>query len=286
MGCFCNYNQLTRILSAYRVSHQRIHPAPLSIDPRITYHNLCPHPAFSPVPNLSSPSSIDEQLQHEAEYRQLLVQGALAVLLPTEDLENACLRILVADVTAESIIGNSIGGTACEGWFLWASISKLIEVVKSRTKPKITGEGIEIDARSRLEKFGLLSEKEEKTGSSKRSQRSTLSFLTWRILQFAYLAFIGVRFVILGFIAASSQPLRSSTTPRTASSVEASPIEKNFDPARQPRPILSFRIIRLLSSLVNLRLRMPWLAASLGLLHHHMTRGPLAVGATDGILDR
>lgn len=269
--------------TAYRVSHQSEHLPPLLTDPHIIYHNLIPHPALSPVPDPAVPSTATEQQEHEAEYRQLLVQGALAVLLPTEDLENACLRTLVADVIADSILGNSVGGKVCEGWFIWGGITKLVDEVKARIEPKATGEEIEVDTRSRLEKFGLLSEKSQGKEASKEDRRSTFSSAFWRILQYGFLTFMTIRFIILGFITASSRPMRSTWTPKTAGSSEPTPMEGRKE---APRPMLTFKILSVISVLLDLRTRMPWLSGSLALLQHQLIHGPLGLAATDGILDQ
>ena len=269
---------------AYRISHQARHPPSLFTDSRVIYHNLNPHPALSPVPKLANPSTAKEQKDHEAQYRQLLVQGALAVLLPTEDLENVCLRTLVADVIADSILGNSIGGRVCEGWFIWATITNFVDVVKARMGPKTTSEEVEVGARSRLEKFGLLSEKFKSTGggSSNHSRKSTFSSMFWRILQYFYFAFVTSRLVILGFVTAYSEPPRSLTMSRT----HGSPIATEIEPSLKPRPIISFRVLRLISDLLDVPSRMPWVSGALALLQHHLIHGPLRVGATDGILDQ
>ena len=231
-------------------------------------------------------STVEEQFKNEANYRQLLVQGALAVLLPTEDLENACLRTLVGDVIAEPILGNSIGGKICEGWFVWSSITKLLHLVKAKIEPKAMGTEIEVDTRSRLEKFGLLSEtqKAEKTG---RKRRSTFSSIFWRVLQYGYLTIITVRFVIVGLFAAYSRPRRSKTILKHSRSVNASPTTSHFQEALRPVPMLSFKILPLISALVDLPHRMPWLSGTLALWQHHLVKGPLKmVGGTDGILDQ
>ena len=67
------------------------------------YHALNPHPALSPIPNPNDPDACAEQSANETLYFQLLVQGVLAVLLPTEDLENDCLRTLVGDGIADLV---------------------------------------------------------------------------------------------------------------------------------------------------------------------------------------
>ena len=217
-----------------------------------------------------------------------MIQGALAVLLPTEDLENACLRTLVADVIADSILGNTIGGRVCEGWFIWATISKLLEVVKAKVKPKARGEELEVGTRSRLEKFGLLSEKNEVTDTknSRPSRRSTLSNLFWRILQYCYLVFMTVRFVMLGLIAAYSQPSRSLSTSKTPALSGGSPIATKVEAAHKVRPIVQFRAFGLISEVLDLSLRMPWVSGFLALFQQQMVEGPIRVGATDGILDQ
>ena len=269
-------------ITAFRTAHSLSSPARFRTDPRVVYHDLNPHPALSPVPELSQLSTVTEQSEHETQYRQLLVQSALAILLPTEDLDNACLRTLVADVIAETILGNAIGGKLCEGYFIWGNMSKLIEMVKSRLEPKTTGEEIEVDTRSRLEKFGLLSERGEATRPPSAGYRSTLSSVSWRALQYVYLIFIAIRFIVQGCIAASARPRRS----QLASNMEAlSPITK---PVRSwpPPPLINYKFFSLVSSVLDLPLRVPWLSGSMSLLQSHLVNGPLSVGATDGILDQ
>ena len=274
-------------LSAYRIGRNAEISPSLSTDSRTIYHNLNPHPALAPIPDPDAPTTIEEQAKNEADYRQLLVQGALTVLLPTEDLENACLRILVADVIAEPILGNAIGGKLCESWFIWGSITRLVEVVQAKVKPKATGTEIEADTRSRLEKFGLLSGKEEKTGRGLKKRRSTFSSVFWRILQLIYLGYLTLRFVIIGLFAAHLQAPRSSTIPKASKSASSSPTKDHFDPAFQLRPIVKFRIFSLIASIADLPHRTPWLHGMLALVQHHLIRGLLSVvGGTDGIFDQ
>ncbi|KAI4177063.1 MAG: hypothetical protein LQ343_000544 [Gyalolechia ehrenbergii] len=170
-------------ISAYRISHDAARTPGIIVNPRAVYHALNPHPALSPVPDPSFGTSATQQSRNEADYRQLLVQGALAILLPTEDLENTCLRTLVADVIAETILGRSIGGRVCEGWFVWTRITKLVIAVQAQLNPRTTGEEIEVDTRSRLEKFGLLSERGDDTRPATDGRRSAFSEVFWRFLQ-------------------------------------------------------------------------------------------------------
>lgn len=230
-----------------------------------------------------------EQQEHEAAYRQLLIQGALAILLPTEDLENACLRTLVADVIADSFLGHSIGGKVCEGWFVWSTLTKLIEVVKAKIEPKATGAEIEVDTRSRLEKFGLLADRrkeDEQTTQNYPLKRSAFASSFWPVLQYCYLTIISVRFVIVGLMTAYSQPPRSPSVSKMSKAAEPLPIDKPINSLQSYRPILDFRIFPLISAILDLASRMPWLFGSMALLQHQLMYGPLTIGATNGILDQ
>lgn len=268
---------------AYRTSNGRVHDPALTINPRAIYHSLHPHPALSPVPDAANPAMATEQSEHETQYRQLLLQSALAVLLPTEDLENACLRTLVADVVAESILGNAIGGKMSEGYFIWGSITKIVTIVKARLEPKATGEEMEVDTRSRLEKFGLLSERGEAMGPKADSKRSAASALFWMVLQYGYMLFVAVHFTAQGLIAASSGPRRSASISNV---MPSSPTSSAHQPLRPTRPILDYKTFSLTSVILNLPLRMPWLAGALSLLHYHLVTGPFKLAATGGILDQ
>lgn len=272
--------------TAYRISHPPI-PSSLTTDPRVIYHNLNPHPALSPIPDPTQGTSIRDQSKHEVAYRQLLVQGALAILLPTEDLENAFLRTLVADIIGETVLGNAIGGKASEGWFIWGSIVRIVEVVKARIGARASGEEVDNDTRSRLERYGLLSEKGQSTAPTKHSLRSMQSKLFWRILQYGYFIFLAIRFVILGLMAASSQsPQPLSSPAKIAQGIDTPPIAKIIHPPNPPPPILNFQIFSLISVLVNLPLRMPWLSGSLSLIKYQVIHGPFEVGATNGLLNQ
>ena len=257
---------------------------PLTTHPRSIYNALNPHPGLSPVPDLAIPSTIVDQARNETNYRQLLVQGVLAVLLPTEDLENVCLRTLVADIIAELIIGNSIGGKCSEGWFIWETISKITTILRVRLEPKLTGQEIEEDRRSQAEKVGFVSEQDHKTRQHRR--QSTTSEMFWRLLQYGHLAFIAIRFVIRGLMAGYQQPPRSSTTPSTVNLGELSPMAKPTERSLPLRPILTSNVFSLLSNLLSVDARMPWLSGSLRLLQYHLVSGAFPTGATDGIIDQ
>ena len=256
------------------------------------YHGLNPHPALSPVPDPNTSETCAEQSTNETLYRQLLVQGVLAVLLPTEDLDNTCLRTLVGDVIADLILGQGISGKACEGWFVHDAVTKIAVVIRTRLEPKATGEEIEVEARSRLERFGLLSSKDEKEQlHSPTTHQSLLSALFWRILQYGYLLSLFIRFVLSGLSQARHLPprLRSSLSPdHVAKEVVASnpPSPSSASQGSTLRPIVEYRLFALISTLLDLSTRMPWLAGSLSIWQHFTTCGPGRVGRTDSLLDK
>ena len=206
------------------------------------------------------------------------------MLLPTEDLGNACLRTLVADIIGEMILGNGVGGKACEGWLIWEGITKIVENVKAQVGPKATGEEIEVDTRSRLEKFGLLTEREdEPKPTTAQSRSSVVSEVFWRLLQYGYLAFITVRFVLVGLATASSRAPRPPTVSGTTGPDVPQDCSTTHKTAK--RPILSYEIFSLIDLILDLSNRMPWLSGALCLAQHHATSSA-RVGATDGILDK
>lgn len=265
---------------------------------------LQPHPALSPVPTDSVPLTIVEQRESESAWRQLLVQGTLAVLLPTEDLENGCLRALVAEIFAEMILGNGISGKACEGWLLWEGITSIARVLQKDDAQEmgLQPKGINQEQNiTRLERFGLLSSamNEQQTSSlqpaySKGHEITFASILGlfWTVVQFAFLAATAARAVILKITTSSSLPPRSGLgepSPNQGSH-QPRPLNAGAPSSTRPtgakRPIVSMRLWSCVSQVVELDLRMPWLSGSISMLHRGLLAGPGKVGDTDGILDR
>ena len=270
--------------TAVKSSRHSLRSPPLITESRYLYHALIPHPALSPVPTPDPPSAIEQQSANEASYRQLLVQSVLAVLLPTEDLGNACLQTLVADILGEMILGNGVGGKACESWLIWESLTKASDAVKAQIKPKTTGEEIEYDTRSRLEKFGLLSTNDDEQHAQP-TRSFAISGACWRMLQYGYLAYVAICFVIRGLYTASSH-----STPKggnaSSDSNTALPENRSTPASSAKRAVLTFHIFSLFSQLTDLPERMPWLSGMLNLVRYHLLHGISRVGAPDGILDR
>lgn len=259
--------------------------------PRRIYHALNPHPALDPS------LSPEQQQVNESAYRQLLMQGALAVLLPTEDLANACLRALVSDIISDLILGQALAQKLCEPWFLHAAVSKVVEIVTSRPTAPADGKKIlQPDERqSRLEKFGLLSSNSPaKENYSSERRQSSLSACIWRLLQYAFIAFQSARFILVGLTHAHHLPRRirhhqldGSTTSPSSLRPPVSSTQHASDPdARSTRAVINYRLYSCISAMLDLTVRMPWLASSLGFWQHILSTGPGRYGAANSTLDK
>ncbi|KAL6709310.1 hypothetical protein ACN47E_001717 [Coniothyrium glycines] len=290
-------------LSTYRLAQQQAISTTLALNPRVVYHTLHPHPALSPVPSELEPTTVVEQRESESAWRQLLVQGVLAILLPTEDLENGCLRALVAEIFAEMIIGDGISSKACEGWLLWEGITRIAEVLQTDntneqdSQPESANPGQSLN---RLERFGLLS----LHGNDTSVPKSTLaarhgtpsspfsSGLFWAIVQHALFALTAVRAVFLTIATSSSLPSRSATSEQSSDNFlnQSHMTQADSEAFRRPlgkkRPIVSMKVWSCAAQLVALDVRMPWLLGFISMLHRGVLAGPGRVGDTDGVLDR
>jgi hypothetical protein len=293
-------------LEAIRLAKQQASSShALASDHRLIYHTLHPHPALSPVPTDSAPFTTVEQRENESAWRQLLVQGVLVVLLPSEDLENGCLRALVAEIFAEMILGNGISGKACEGWLLWEGITSIARVLQTdavKEEALQSHETTSEQSMTRLERFGLLSTaRNEQTGSvhppvSSQYQHRTwpvfISGLFWTVVQYVFWASTAARALVSTLAASSAIPLRSLN--HEPSSVETSNQPQltlaNTPSSRRPlrikRPVVSMRLWSCLAQVAELSVRMPWLLGSISILHWGLLAGPGKVGDTNGILDR
>jgi PXA domain len=294
----CSYSfresRLTNGLKAYRTAHETSSCSAYHFAPLNTYHSLNPHPALSPFPEPGNAEACRTQARNETFYRQLLIQGALAVLLPTEDLQNACLRTLVSDIVADLILGQGVSGKACDGWFVHDACIKLVEMVKSGIETKRRSEETQRESRSRLERLGLLS---PKGGDSppylSNKHQSHVSALFWRVLQYAYLFFLLARFAIVGLFRARSLPSRMnspkwapSPIAKKASSPSTPSPSWSAAPSPVQPPILEYRIFTLYSTLLDLSTRMPWLTGLSSLCKHGLLAGSGRLGTADSLLDK
>lgn len=222
------------------------------------------------------------------------MQGVLAVLLPTEDLENECLIALVGQIFSDMVIGGSIGGKISEPWMLWEGIIKIAEAIKAqlpKSKAQVRVERSNSDLMDTTPP--RLNGANTRAWRIKRSLQKTF----WLILQYGFLAFTAVRFFIVTFATASSLPSRIANATKTSSpalskdevgAADLSNTETVFSPRQtvSKQPILKMKIWSCASSLLDLDIRMPWLSATISLLQWVAITGPGEIGNTDGLVDK
>ncbi|KAM7192533.1 PXA domain protein 1 [Rhypophila sp. PSN 637] len=279
---------LDKHITAYRAAHNPITQAPIKTDPREIYHSLCPLPALSPVPRPGFPDSSTEQAQNEAAYRQLLVHGVLAILLPTEDLENDCLTALVGQILSELIIGNNVANKLSEPWLIREMLLVVTRVIDRRNVPQAGSKG-----QSKAVSGAGKIEVPEPTGSRKGFSAQAV---LWSIVHWCFLAISFLRTIFTILIASRSLPRRTlrglhdhdDGASRHKTGLKpiqsAKPSEMTSGPVITP--VLAFRCWPAISNLIEMDVRMPWLCGTLAMLQWIMTRWPGRLAAVDGVIDR
>jgi hypothetical protein len=245
-----------------------------------------PLPFLSPVPREDDASSVKLQKENEATYRQLLVQAVLAILLPTEDLENPCLTALVEQILSELIIGNVIAGKASQPWLLYEAIciaAKSLDEQKARAKTRIVS-GKDQPSPS-LSGLGQDADK---------SPKWTAQGVFVLVIHLGILLFNAVRFMVVTLADSISLP------PRTALHLdeEAADHVQNDQNDKQPSPpadtnvapdkvpVLAFKLWTCFGNLIELEERKPWLGGFISLLQTAAVNGPWRIAGLDGPLDR
>lgn len=293
-------------LNSYHLAKaQAVSTSSLVSDTRLVYHTLHPHPALSPVPSEGVPGSSVEQRENESVWRQLLIQGLLAIILPTEDLENGCLRALVAEIFAEMIFANGISGKACESWLLWECITKIAEIIHTNETNE-SPQSVDDDPKqplARLERFGLLAgQRDQKyapgklpttTGQGHHKFRlSSILDLFWTTVHYVFWAFMALRVVVSSLVNVPSLPSRFIACEQSFAGAPSQPQLPHMGPATNgrmkghKRPILSMKLWSCAAQIADLDVRMPWLLGFISMLHMGALVGPGRVGETDGVLDR
>ncbi|KAL4953416.1 PXA domain-containing protein [Aspergillus filifer] len=271
---------------SYRLAKEQSNLSGLTPSSREIYHALNPHPGLSPCPDSFNSRSVPQQQDNEAIYRRLLVNGVLTVLLPTEDLENASLRTLLSDIVADLVLGNEVSGRVCEGWFLWESTTKLLDALSRNSA------GHEDDATDtkstrpdRLHQYGLLSNTNSQSEELASTAQSQSLVCFWGVLQYAFFAYMTLRFVVVGlFRNASTAPGILPSRPGSLGSFVDEPSAKPEDVKK--RPVLDYRFFGMLAQLLDISRRMPWLGGLLALVQYLILAGPGRVGDSGSILDR
>ncbi|KAF2224283.1 PXA domain-containing protein [Elsinoe ampelina] len=302
---------LNQHAKAYRIatsSSQDPTSSLLGANTRTVYHSLHPRPALSPVPTESDPETVVAQQSNEAAWRQLLIEGVLELLLPPEDLQNPCLKVLVNEIFSEMIIGNVLGGKVSEGWFLWEGITKAIQAV--RTDGTAVPDNLNPKKAARLEQFGLLSAEAPTRAPDRARQRARSVYAMiinagWELLRIGILIHGVIRAVFIALSDAVYLPARrveheptssgNSVTWSPSSSFTSSPNPNASsrsdvvqDSATKPSrtPIIRMSAWRVPFTILGLSTSMPWLTGALALIQHYAVHGPGQVGGVDARLDR
>lgn len=283
------FQRITNSHKAYRIATSSTTKSPLPVDPHQIYHSLCPLPALSPVPRFGDKASIQIQAENEAAYRQLLVQGVLAVLLPTEDLENECLTSFVEQIFAELVIGNLVIGKVSEPWLIWEAliiVTRLIQKKSSADDPELLSH----NARQNRDS----SDKDNITHKGRQSWSSHRLF--WTLIHWVFLIVGMMRLALSTFVISRSLPPRprastvrlGAATSPTNQEKQTRPLPHEADARTHPNrvPLLDFHIWRCIGDILEVETRMPWLQGTLSLMQWIALKGLGGVAAFDGTLDR
>ncbi|KFY46118.1 hypothetical protein V494_00606, partial [Pseudogymnoascus sp. VKM F-4513 (FW-928)] len=241
-------------VDAYRTAHTTRLPPPYAASPRQVYHSLHPHPALSPVPDPADPASIELQSANDAAYRELLAQRLLRTLLPPTERDNPALMALVGSILADLVIEKAVE-RACQPGVIWEGIAKAVEGVAARGKSAKRVDG----------------------GGGDKTKNGGWQATFWMLLQVAFLAFAGVRALVIAVATSSSLPRRGVRISKSATSSTT---------ATEPTPVLGMKMWGFVARQVELEERMPWAYGALALVQWMMLYGPGRVGAVDGVVDR
>jgi hypothetical protein len=277
--------------SAIRIASQTTQSTNFSGSNRAIYHALRPHHALTPTPD--SPDELADQQENESAWCQMVVNRALALLLPYEEHQNPCLQVLVSEILAEMIFHNGICGKACENWLLWEGVTKVIYVLRPDLVP---AQPVDQQPINQLKQFGLVSKEEDVTHpKTNRHWFEALSQGFWALLQSFWLFWIMMRSAVVALMQASSLPARSTheqhskldSIPDDSDNLNATSTEKQrVSAASQNVPILGMALWTCLSKLAHLQERMPWLTGSLSLMQWLLLHGPGQVCYTNSRFDR
>jgi hypothetical protein len=280
--------------SAIRIASQTTQTPGFNGTNRIIYHTLRPHHALTPIP--SSPDEFASQQENESAWCQMVVNRALALLLPYEEHQNPCLQVLVSEILSEMIFHNGICGKACESWLIWEGVTKTIYAVRPDLIPE--PQPAEAPQVNRLTQFGLVSQDDNNAPvrQSRYPRLDALKQAFWAVLQSLWLAWILLRSSIAVLMQASSLPARSSH-PKSVESESSLNIDMinhsgDLDTSTPPTSdlrkvsILGMTLWTCLSKLTRLQDRMPWLIGTISLVQWLLLYGPGRLCCTDSRLDR
>lgn len=209
------------------------------------------------------------------------MRGVLAILLPTEDLENPCLTSLVGGILSDTIIGNIIANKASQPWLVWEGLSILARNASGHKK-RHKGRGSPSHRRSRSE-----------PSVQPAAPTPFLQGLLFSVLHWVFLGYAAVRLLVTTLASASSFPRRAvggkahpTSGDDTAgdTSVEGGSLVEDDGPSKVP--VVEFRMWACAANLVDLRSRMPWLSGATSMMQLGLLEGPGRIADLDGVIDR
>lgn len=285
----------TNFQTAFRQSRQlaTAHNAPA--DMPVFYSTFRPHPALLPVPKTNA--AIAEQACNDSLYRQLLTDGMLALLLPTDDLRNPCLRSLLGEVLGDMILGGFLAGKLCDSIFINGMITRVASSSSSKRKPwAVDSRQRPAGRMGRLTRLGLLTSPEMATKEPARSKYAVDELIS-SILQYCMLFFSIIQICFTKFTSADTQPLRGLTTGYATLNVQTDTVSWHaMDSTTKPptsitstrpsqRPIIAYRLWSSALGLLNIQTRMPWLTGTFALLQYVLLNGPGQLGSVSSRLN-
>jgi hypothetical protein len=270
--------------TAYRAAQKAIARPPTEIDPREVYHSLCPLPLMSPVPNPADPETIARQLENEAAYRELLVQGVLSLLLPTEDIANPCLTSLVGQIFSELIIGNVIANKASQPWLIWEGLSILARG-RQQSDGSNTAKQKSVSFQDRVQLKGT---------ATKEARGWSVQRIFFLIIHWAFLLFTCIKIIFDAIAMVPYLPTRTKQDMKGDDDVTGhndglrtpNPTVSVENPAPVKVPVALFKAWPCIANLAEVDVRMPWLSSGLSLLQLAALRGPGGIAGRDGVVDR
>lgn len=214
------------------------------------------------------------------------MQGVLALLLPTEDLENECLTTLVGQLFSELIIGNLIINKLSEPWLIWEGLIILTRVVRARSTIEASGPGdMEPDANLKTGR-GMVPLITSKSSSY-------IQQVFWTVIQWGFVIVNSIRLIISTIMLSRTLPPRSIPTTRQVDPTSHDYGEKSYHPPTSEVglqavnvPIADFKLWTCVGNLLEIDARMPWMSGTLSMAQWGALRGPGNLAGFNGMIDR
>ncbi|EWC44062.1 hypothetical protein DRE_01414 [Drechslerella stenobrocha 248] len=200
------------------------------------FHSMQPHPAL-----ISSPES-------ERLYLKMMGSGVLAALLPPEDLQSDCERLLIREILSNMVLWNVVDRLS-EPFMIFELITKIITVLV--TPDKVKPANVSHAKSTELMVF-LQSDPPEPAKRPTDPDQSLLRTLSNSALIYLEHAY--------NFVSTSAVVVKHAST-----SLMSLWKEPPQEPPRRRKPILKLSVWKTLVTLFSLDRRQPWLLGSIQL---------------------